>query len=459
MSLQFNCPYCGLLMTSDPRLAGGQAQCPSCRQLFMIGGAVATMPIVQARSAEPVVKQPAAPPPGRPAAPPVRKPAKPGVASHAKSDSAGKNLAGLAIAGILLAGFGLIYGGIRLIGSMEEKAASVSQFDVPPEVKARDAAKVEEWRKIQADEEAEKAKRRQQVLDLLALSIFGGDKKVAGELVKELEAISEELDTIRSDADADNDPRDLREFWTKRLEEHVGKNNVLHHWLGGKPPAMIAALLWGDDGSSQRSRGKVADFLLAGSYSSTGTGFFVSDEGWLLTNQHVVGTASEVDVRGVDGVIKKARVVKADAEADVALLKIESRPSHWLHVQTQEAQMGADVCTVGFPNADIQGVEPKYTTGTVSSLSGVRDDRENYQTTVPVQPGNSGGPLVDMKSGDVIGIVASILRHDRGAENVSYAIKGSVVERVLDAVPDAKTALAKSASDSRGSIPSRSQPM
>ncbi len=333
---------------------------------------------------------------------------------------------------------------------MEEKAASMSQFDIPPEVKARDAAKLEEWKKIQAEEEAEKAKNRQTLLEAFALSLFNGDKKVAGELVNELESISEELSEIRSDADANNDPKDLREFWTKKLEEHVAKNNVLHHWLGGKPPSMLAAMLWGDNNPSERSRGKVADFLLAGAYSSTGTGFFVSDEGWLLTNQHVVGTASEVDVRGEDGVIKKAKVVKADADADVALLKVESRPAQWLHVQTEEAQMGADVCTVGFPNADIQGVEPKYTTGTVSSLSGVRDDRDTYQTTVPVQPGNSGGPLVDMRSGNVVGIVASILRHDRGAENVSYAIKGGVIDRVLASVPEARNAISRPASSSRG---------
>lgn len=438
-------------MTSDPRFAGGQVQCPSCRHVFMVGGVVPTIPVVQARSAAPLAQQPAAQPPaGRPAAPPIRKPGKPGLSAKENSDARGKNLVGLAIAGILLAGVGLIYGGIRWIGSMEEKAASMSQFDIPPEVKARDAAKLEEWKKIQAEEEAEKAKNRQTLLEAFALSLFNGDKKVAGELVNELESISEELSEIRSDADANNDPKDLREFWTKKLEEHVAKNNVLHHWLGGKPPSMLAAMLWGDNNPSERSRGKVADFLLAGAYSSTGTGFFVSDEGWLLTNQHVVGTASEVDVRGEDGVIKKAKVVKADADADVALLKVESRPAQWLHVQTEEAQMGADVCTVGFPNADIQGVEPKYTTGTVSSLSGVRDDRDTYQTTVPVQPGNSGGPLVDMRSGNVVGIVASILRHDRGAENVSYAIKGGVIDRVLASVPEARNAISRPASSSRG---------
>jgi S1-C subfamily serine protease len=353
------------------------------------------------------------------------------------------------VAGVILLGVGVIYGGVWLIGKFEEKAATVSQFDLPPEVKARDAARAAQLQKEKAEQEAEEAKGRAETLDFLTQYVSNNDTKVAAELMKEMDAISVELQAIRADADASNDPKDLHVFWTRSLEEHAAKNNVLHHWLGGRPASIIATALWGD-ATSPKPRGQVADFLMGGNYASTGTGFFISSDGWLLTNQHVVGDATEVDIRGEDGVIRKAKVLKADAEADVALLKAESAPAHWLHFTAEEVQMGADVCTVGFPNADIQGVEPKYTAGTVSSLSGIRDDHDNYQTTVPVQPGNSGGPLVEMKSGNVVGIVASILRHEAGAENVSYAIKGGVVQRVLSAVPEAAGAMSGPASSPRG---------
>ena len=92
-------------------------------------------------------------------------------------------------------------------------------------------------------------------------------------------------------------------------------------------------------------------------------------------------------------------------------------------------QLGQTVFTVGFPNVDVQGFAPKMTRGEVSSLAGIRDDPRTFQVRVPVQPGNSGGPLADA-SGNVIGVVCSQLsksamtdRNRPAPENVNYAIK------------------------------------
>lgn len=456
MSLQFNCPYCQLLMTADPRSAGGQVQCPACHQLFMIGGMVQAMPVAQARNIPPATPPPlpaSAQAPSKPAAPPIQRPGQPRPPSankpKAKADEGGKGLFFAMIAGVLLLGVGLIYGGIWFIGKMEQN--KVSQFELPPEVKARDAARIAQEKKEKEEQDKEEQKYTEESEAYLASNVCDGNTKVAHELMLELHAISTELKAIYADADPDNDPKDLRAFWTKKLGEHTESNNILHHWMGGKPASVLAEALWGRDRSSQRERGRVADFLMGGEYRGTGTGFFIGSEGWLLTNQHVVKDSAEVDIRDADGVIRKAKVIKADADADVALLKVAEPPKNWLHIGTANSPIGADVCTMGFPNADIQGVEPKYTTGTVSSLSGYRDDHDNYQTTVPVQPGNSGGPLVDMKSGDVVGIVASILRHDTGAENVSYAIKVDVVKRIVSSVAEATAVLDKPASSPRGS--------
>jgi S1-C subfamily serine protease len=79
----------------------------------------------------------------------------------------------------------------------------------------------------------------------------------------------------------------------------------------------------------------------------------------------------------------------------------------------------------------IQGEEPKFTEGSISGLYGLQDDSAEFQISVPVQPGNSGGPLVNA-AGQAVGIIASKLR---GGENVNYAVKSSRARLLLDDVP------------------------
>jgi serine protease Do len=272
-----------------------------------------------------------------------------------------------------------------------------------------------------------------------------GNEKVGNEMMNEIDAVAAEMRELNADADTDNDPD--RETWMKSLEQRMNKNKIIYHWLGGRSAASLVQAMYGEP-EEGRQKGQMADFIANGNYTGTGSGFFIAADGWVITNAHVVGDSTDVDVRTADGVIRKATVQRVDEALDLALLKT-APSSAWLKVSSSDADMAADVCTVGFPNANVQGVEPKYTAGTVSSLSGVRDDPNEYQTTVPVQPGNSGGPLVDMKSGAVVGVVCSILRADE-AENVSYAIKVSKLNAFLSAVPEASTAAAAPASAPTG---------
>jgi hypothetical protein len=136
----------------------------------------------------------------------------------------------------------------------------------------------------------------------------------------------------------------------------------------------------------------------------SGTGFFITEDGYLLTNFHVIDGAKRIVVsfgkRNLPG-----RVLKTDKNHDVALLKVDG-VFHPLSVaDSREIELGASVFTLGFPDPEVQGYEPKLTTGTVNSLSGIRDDRRYFQISVPVQPGNSGGPLLD-QSGAVVGMVS-----------------------------------------------------
>ena len=160
----------------------------------------------------------------------------------------------------------------------------------------------------------------------------------------------------------------------------------------------------------------------------SGTGFFITEDGYLITNNHVVRNAKRVRVKQKNSVYD-AEVVKTDAKSDLALVKVQGTFPCLHLAKATAAALGEPVFTIGFPNVLLQGLEPKYTDGKISSLAGMQDDPTQYQISVPVQPGNSGGPLVDT-SGNVVGVIVARLNdlsmlHSSGAlpQNVNYAIK------------------------------------
>jgi S1-C subfamily serine protease len=174
-----------------------------------------------------------------------------------------------------------------------------------------------------------------------------------------------------------------------------------------------------------------------------GTGFFITDNGYLLTCFHVVNhPAKSITVITKHGLFP-ADLVKSDPDKDVALLKVTGTFSSFPLTSSDNVSLGEPVFTIGFPNPDMQGWQPKLTRGEISSLSGFRDDTNGYQISVPVQPGNSGGALVD-EHGNVVGIVEAKLRGSVAEleangvlpEDVNYAIKSSGVKTFLDSVPE-----------------------
>ncbi len=173
---------------------------------------------------------------------------------------------------------------------------------------------------------------------------------------------------------------------------------------------------------------------------SAGTGFFVTDDGYLLTCEHVVHGATHFYIKGPQGALS-AKLVKADSTLDVALLKVDG-VFRALAVNQQQASLGQAVFTVGFPNPDVQGVTPKLTRGEISSLAGIRDNPRYFQISVPVQPGNSGGALMD-ESGNVVGVVTArlddVATYERSGalpQNVNYAVKAGLVNDFLSKVPE-----------------------
>jgi len=172
----------------------------------------------------------------------------------------------------------------------------------------------------------------------------------------------------------------------------------------------------------------------------TGSGFVVSAEGHIVTNDHVVAQCGSMRVRHLGPESIPAQVLARDSKNDLALLKIAGPPAKVAVLRSGvEIRPGDGVVAVGFPLTGILAEDANVTTGGVSAMAGIRNDQRYLQISAPVQPGNSGGPLLDM-SGHVVGVVSSGLDAARMAsaagivpQNVNFAIKIGVVRQFLDA--------------------------
>lgn len=175
---------------------------------------------------------------------------------------------------------------------------------------------------------------------------------------------------------------------------------------------------------------------------SSGTGWIVAPH-FIVTNNHVVGEESTVTVIFTNNRQIRADVVMRDTVNDVAILKPRKTKQlpPGLPIAVSSTNVGANVFTIGYPLLGIMGREPKLTTGIVNSRTGIANDPRTYQISVPLQPGNSGGPVFNM-NGEVIGIATSSLSAaaifkwaGNMPQNVNYAVKTNYVRALLDAVP------------------------
>jgi TPR repeat protein len=180
--------------------------------------------------------------------------------------------------------------------------------------------------------------------------------------------------------------------------------------------------------------------------AASGTGFFVAADGFLITNKHVVKEAGQIRLVTPTGLFT-AKLVRADKANDLALLKTEGKFAPLAIAASATVHLGATVATIGFPNPGLQGFTPKFAKGEISALSGGQDDPRFFQISTPLQPGNSGGALVD-EHGNVVGVVSAKLDAaaalaSSGAlpENVNYAVKSSFLLGFLESVPDVSAKL------------------
>jgi S1-C subfamily serine protease len=191
---------------------------------------------------------------------------------------------------------------------------------------------------------------------------------------------------------------------------------------------------------------------------SFGTGFFVSAQGHMLTNAHVAGSCRNLAVL-VDSQRLDAHLVRRDDTNDLALLRVSvPQPPAFARFRAgAPVRAGDGVVVAGFPLPTVLQNGLNITTGNISAMSGLGSNAALMQITAPVQPGNSGGPLLDL-AGNVVGVIVSKLDAQRIArvtgdipQNVNFAIQGAVARLFLESagvrVPEASSVRETRAAD------------
>ena len=168
---------------------------------------------------------------------------------------------------------------------------------------------------------------------------------------------------------------------------------------------------------------------------STGTSFFVTNTGVAVTNAHVVDDCGEIAVRLMGAEYRRAARIFEDRNNDLALIRIEGDQAGMVPVVglNMRPRLGEEAYVYGFPLGDM--LSPNFTTGTITGLTGIRNDTTHLQIQTPVQPGNSGGAALDNR-GNVIGVIVGKLNPLVGAdlvipENVNFAIRSQTLDAFL----------------------------
>jgi serine protease Do len=174
-------------------------------------------------------------------------------------------------------------------------------------------------------------------------------------------------------------------------------------------------------GPADEQKTKHFEDLLAG--GTTGTAWPISSR-YVVTNSHVVPAGTKVTLVSFQGEEIPASAVLRDEANDIIILEVKAPHTlpPALPLAQSQARLGASVFTIGFPRVDFMGKAPKLSIGVISGESGLRDDPGSIQTTVPIQPGNSGGPLLNMK-GEVVGVVKSMLGIRDTADGNFYVLQ------------------------------------
>lgn len=173
-------------------------------------------------------------------------------------------------------------------------------------------------------------------------------------------------------------------------------------------------------------------------YVASGTGFFVSKEGHIITNQHVINGCQKTKVHK-NGAEVETIIIASDDANDLALLKTSLTPEHVFALSGDSVYPLQDIIVAGFPFGTDISSSLKFTRGVVSSLTGIGNNYSEIQIDAALQPGNSGGPILD-DYGNIVGVAVAkldlgVVLENYGVipENTNFGIKKSVVKNLIEA--------------------------
>ncbi len=169
----------------------------------------------------------------------------------------------------------------------------------------------------------------------------------------------------------------------------------------------------------------------------TGTGFIINNQGYAITNYHVIDECQNMTAYLNSNPIL-GKIAFKDSLNDLAILKLDFKSQAFARFRSSRYfLLGEKVLVAGYPLQDVLASDLNFTTGILSSLGGLNNDKKRLQITAPVQPGNSGGPLMDT-SGNIIGVIVSKLdavsmmeSNKDIPQNINFAIKGKIARSFL----------------------------
>ena len=397
-AFQISCPGCGKLLKLTSKHLGKKVRCPKCSTVVRAGPKQA---VVEAPLLEPLTSIPSSPPPDSFAATPVTpSPLAPRpLAPHkfARKKSASKSTSRGALTGWIVAA---VFGGVTIVllggfviyllanrGSSDDDQQRLAQLDDGSGQDVRDPGDSQN-----TSGSRPRGARSQQPDKLPNLPDF----KLPSN------RNSGRSSVYRYDWNDRNLTYQFNLVFNKNTRDEVDFSGSTTYTPNGKPHRSTE--------------------LEEERYEAEGTGFVIHPDGLIGTCAHVVNGASDIDVT-VNGKKHRAVVVATDYEHDLALLKIQARNLPYLSIApARTVEQGEAVTVLGFPLSNLLGSSIKVTQGTILGFS---DDKNQVQIDATVNPGNSGGPVVD-RDGNVVG-VASALLDAVGISSVAFAVS---VERL-----------------------------
>ncbi len=170
----------------------------------------------------------------------------------------------------------------------------------------------------------------------------------------------------------------------------------------------------------------------------SGTGFFINRSGHIVSNNHVIDSCNAVKLH-YKGKVTPVTILATDRSNDLSLMKVDTKPDDVFPVAIDDANLLDDIFVAGFPFGKDVSSSVKVTKGVVSALTGVANNYSNIQIDAALQPGNSGGPIIN-KEGNVVGVAVAKLdykiilkNYDTIPEGTNFGIKSSTVQQFIKA--------------------------